>query len=524
MTRDAASSHQQPDRDSADLDALLGAAVDAIIVADTSGKILRCNPAAYRTFGYDADELLGRNISVLMPERESRRHDAYMSHHLATGEERIIGRGRELEGLRKDGSVFPLHLSVGRSERDGHVQFVAILHDLTRRRAAELALERSRRLEAIGQMTGGVAHDFNNLLTLIIGNLELAMQKDVTPDVRGLIYDGLEAAEVGADLTRRLLTFARQSRLAPEVLGTNDLVERIAGIARHGIRAGQRIDLSLAADSWPVHVDPTQLQSAILNLVRNSVDAIEGEGVILIGSENIEVDDTFLAREIDATPGNYVRLTVSDTGAGMTPEVRQKAFEPFFTTKPPGEGTGLGLATVYGFVRQSGGHITIYSEPGQGTTVSIYLPAAADVAVQRRKPAPEFAALPGHGELVLVVEDNPAVRRMTATRLNALGYGVLEAGTVEEANAAIDGGTEIALVFSDMMMPGGQTGLDLAWRLRRERPDLPVLLTTGYAGEMTDAEIVDGFALLRKPYRQEELAIAVTTVMARAGTAVDTAG
>lgn len=496
--------------DSADLDALLTAAVDAMVLADVDGRIMRCNAACYRLFGYDDGELVGASVNILMPDREAQRHDAYMKHHLATGEQRIIGHGRELEARRKDGSVFPIHLSVGRAEIPGGVHFVAILHDLSRRRAAEMALERSQRLEAIGQMTGGIAHDFNNLLTLIIGNLELASHRDITPDVRDLLHDALEAAELGADLTGRLLAFARQSRLEPETLKTNTAIERITSLVRKSLAGGHRLDLVLAPEVWDIHTDPTQLQSALVNLLRNAEDAMEADGVILVMTENANIDDGYLAQEIDIEPGRYVRISVSDTGVGMTAEARRKAFEPFFTTKPPGKGTGLGLATVYGFVRQSGGHITIYSEPGQGTTVNLYLPARIDAAEAKAEAAaPVPTPLPGGGEVILVVEDDEAVRRMTGTRIRALGYDVREAGSVDEALELLGRAKDVALVFSDMVMPGVKTGLDLAWHLRRHQPELPILLTTGYSGEMSDAEALNGFGLIRKPYRQEDLAEAI---------------
>lgn len=499
--------------ENAEFEALFAAAVDAIVVADAHGHILRCNSAACRLFGYGEDELSGQNVRILMPEREAERHDAYMAHHMSTGEERIIGKGRELDGRRKDGTTFPLHLSIGRSETHGGPRFVAILHDLSRRRAAQLALERSQRLGAIGEMTGGIAHDFNNILTIIIGNLELAANADVTPDVRSLLHDALEAAELGADLTGRLLAFARQSRLAPVVLDTTMIVERAVSLFRRTLRRGHEIHVTLDPDTAPIHADTGQLQSALLNLLRNAEDALEGDGVILVTTENVEVDATYLAQEIDVRPGAYVRISVSDSGTGMDEEARRRAFEPFFTTKPHGKGTGLGLATAYGFVRQSGGHITLYSEPRQGTTVSIYLPqseVAAPATVAPSHPPP----LPGRGEIVLVVEDNAAVRRMTGVRLAALGYTVAEVGTADEAIDLIRGGAEVDFVFSDIMMPGEATGLDLARMLRAEHPKLPVLLATGYAGEMTDAEVVDGFALIRKPYRQEELAAAIDRTMA----------
>jgi PAS domain S-box-containing protein len=504
------------DSGSAELDALLSAAVDAIVVADSHGRIHRCNAAAGRLFGYGTDELIGQSINCLMPTTESARHDAWLEHHLATGEARIIGTGRELEGRRKDGTLFPLHLSIGRSETPGGPIFVAILHDLTRRRNAQAALERTQRLGAIGEMTGGIAHDFNNILTLVIGNLELASQRDATPEVRTLLEDALEAAELGADLTARLLAFARQSRLVPERLSVNEAVERAASLFRRTLRAGIRLDLALSTEACEIHVDAPQLQSALINLLRNAEDAIGSEGVILISSDRVEVDEAYLAQEIDVTEGRYIRLSVSDTGTGMSPEVRRRAFEPFFTTKPVGKGTGLGLATTYGFVRQSGGHVTLYSEPGQGTTVSLYLPCALAAApADAISPARTDTPLLGRGEAVLVVDDDAAVRRMTGDRLLALGYAPIMVSGADAALAVLSGGQDVDLVFTDMMMPDGRTGLELARELRRIRPDLPVLMTTGYAGEMLDVERVDGLPLIRKPYRQEELSNAIRAALAK---------
>jgi PAS domain S-box-containing protein len=498
---------------SAELDALLSAAVDAIVVADSDGRIRRCNAAACALFGYEADELVGRSINCLMPTGEAGRHDAWLNHHLATGETRIIGTGRELEGRRKDGTHFALHLSIGRSDTADGPIFVAILHDLTRRRNAQAALERSQRLGAIGEMTGGIAHDFNNILTLVIGNLELASHRDVTPEVRSLLEDALEAAELGADLTARLLAFARQSRLLPERLSVTEAVERAAALFRRTLRPGLRLDLVLSPDTGDIDVDAPLLQSALLNLLRNAEDAIAGDGVILVSAEPVDVDEAYLAQEIDVSEGRYVRISISDTGTGMSPETRRRAFEPFFTTKPAGKGTGLGLATTYGFVRQSGGHVTLYSEPGQGTTVSLYLPRAETAAAPTEPPVRTDTPLLGRGEVVLVVEDDTAVRRMTADRLLALGYAPIGVGGADAAIATLADGRKVDLVFTDMMMPDGRTGLELARELRRIRPDLPVLMTTGYAGEMLDVELVDGLPLIRKPYRQEQLSEAIRAAL-----------
>jgi PAS domain S-box-containing protein len=501
-----------------ELDALLQAAVDAIVIADGSGRILRCNATAHRLFGHADGTLEGRDIRILMPEAEAARHDGYMHHHLATGERRIIGTGREMEGRRKDGTLFPLHLSIGRSDTSAGPVFVGIVHDLTQRRAAQEMVEHSKRLGAIGEMSGGIAHDFNNILTLVIGNLELATHREVTPEVRILIENALEAAELGADLTARLLAFARQSRLVPQRITVNEAVNRAVTLIRQQLGEGQRIDLALDPEAGEIDVDGPQLQSAILNLLRNAGDAMDGPGVILVRTERVAVDDAYLAREIDLRPGHYVRISVSDTGVGMTEEVRNRAFQPFFTTKPPGRGTGLGLASTHGFVRQSGGHVTLYSEARQGTTVSLYLPSAGVRPPVAAVAGADGTSLPGKGEVVLVVEDDAALRRMTGDRLAALGYVPVVVGGVAAAMAVLGKEAQVDLVFTDIMLRDGQSGIDLARELRRVRPDLPVLMTTGYAGEMIDADLVDGLPLIRKPYRQEELSAAILRAL-KAGAA-----
>ncbi len=502
------------DRAMPEFDALLSAAADAIVVADADGRILRCNAAAYRLFGHPGGTLVGESIRRLMPEAEAARHDGYMHRHLATGERRIIGQGREVEGRRADGTRFPLHLSVGRADAAGaRPLFVAILHDLTQRHAAQAAAERSERLGAIGEMAGGIAHDFNNILALVIGNLELALAREVTTDVRSLVGHALEAAELGADLSGRLLAVARQSRLAPEPVNVNAAVESAAALVRQALDPRHRIDLGLSSGVGEIEVDGPRLQAALLNLLRNAQDAMPDEGVVLVTTERMTVDDDYLAQEIDVAPGDYVRISVSDTGTGMTPETRRRTFQPFFTTKP--KGTGLGLATAYGFVRQSGGHVTLYSEPRQGTTVSLYLPAASPRMPRNPQPkAGQGVPAPGLGEVILVVEDDQRLRQMTELRVNALGYKAVPVPDAAAALARLAEGGRIDLMFTDIMMADGRTGLELAREIRRLRPDLPILMTTGYAGEMVDAGLVDGLPIIRKPYRQDELSAAIRRTLA----------
>ncbi|MBJ3763693.1 PAS domain S-box protein [Maribius pontilimi] len=496
--------------------ALLDAAVDAIVVSDRQGTILRLNSSAAELFGRDAEDLRGQNVRVLMPPGMAVRHDGFMHHYLSTGERRIIGIGRDVEGQRADGTVFPLHLSVGRADIAGDVAFVAILHDLSERKVAEESAARSQRMDAIGQMTGGIAHDFNNLLTVVIGNLELLQETKTAGKAGALISDALEAAELGADLTSRLMVFARKSPLAHEIIDLNDVVAGSISMLRRTLGPRTELNSAFARDLWLVRTDPTQLQTAVLNLVLNAQDAMPGGGRVFLETQNIQLDDTYVAQDIGVSPGRYIRLTVSDSGEGMSPETRIRAIEPFFTTKPPGRGTGMGLSMVYGLVKQSGGHMTIYSEPGQGTTISLYFPATSDSA-DAAGPAPSDAAdaLFGAGRRVLVVEDDARVLRLTTSRLRALGFECLTAQSGDAAWALLQTRDDIALVFTDLVMPGTLSGHDLACRIAAARPQVRVLITSGFSEAVLPGGRVEAaFEILRKPYRQADLARALQNVLA----------
>lgn len=497
-----------PGAGAAVLGALLDASPDAVVVADARGRILRANPAADALFGHPPGALEGRGIETLMPDAYARRHDGFVRHHLRTGERRVLDRGREVEGRRADGSAVPLHIALGRAEGEDGPLFVAVMHDLTRRRAAEAALARTERMDALGRMTAGVAHDFNNLLAIVIGNLEL-LEPAVGEGDRPLIGDALAASQLGADLMERLLAFARRGVLAPERLSPAEAVGDAAALLRRTL--GPRVTLETRApEGCPeIEVDRTQLQSALVNLALNARDAMPGGGRLRLVVEAVEIDDAYIAQELDVAPGRHVRLTVADEGEGMDAETRARAFEPFFTTKGAGRGTGLGLAMVYGFVRQSGGHATIYSEPGHGTTVSLYFPAAGASAPGAAAPAPALGALPrGRGERVLVVEDDAAVRRLSVTRLEALGYVVEAAADGDAALARLARGPAPAAVFTDLVMPGGLSGADLMRHVGRHHPGTAVLLTSGSAGTLArDGGRDAPGPLLRKPFRQAELAV-----------------
>lgn len=491
--------------------AMLEAAVDAIIVSDEEGTILRANPAACRLFQYEDDELLGQSVNKLMPFTLADLHDGFMQYHLQTGEKRIIGKGREVEGQRKDQSVFPLHLSVGETQASGKRLFIAILHDLSHHKATQSALERSQRLDAIGQMTGGIAHDFNNLLTVVIGNLELLEKRGADERQLRLIYDALDAAELGADLTKRLLVFARKGNLKPVRADLKELCKDTLAILKRTIGSGYSIKTDFGHDLHEAMVDPAQLQSALMNLALNARDAMGPSGELLFSLANVTIDDTYMAQETDIAPGEYVRVSVSDNGAGMSIEAQQRAFEPFFTTKSDAGGTGLGLAMVYGFIRQSGGHVTLYSELGLGTSFALYFPAILkkmDTSEMLSRDMRKDASPLGRGEVVMVVEDNPKVRKLSLERIRDLGFLTEEARSGDEAYEMLQNGVHADVVFSDLVMPGSLNGYDLAAKVVAEFPKTKVLLTSGYASDVVTGSMARDrvYDILHKPYRQSDLA------------------
>jgi signal transduction histidine kinase len=387
------------------------------------------------------------------------------------------------------------------SERDRE-QARTALHE------SEEKLRQSQKMEAVGQLTGGLAHDFNNLLLVVIGNLDMLLdsRKD-DPMVQELARHAFEAAQRGADLTRSLLAFARKQPLHPRRIALNELVGGTARLLSRTL--GERIEVSvdLAPDVWPVVADPAQLEAALTNLATNARDAMPKGGRLRITTSNERLDEDYAAQHPDAAPGDYAMVAVSDTGVGMTPDIVAQIFEPFFTTKGRGEGTGLGLSMVFGFLKQSGGHINVYSEPGAGTTFRLYLPRDASATEpQERAAAP--ASAPGGGETILVVEDNPALRQLVVLQLTTLGYKAREAENAERALAILEADEAIDLLFADVVMPGKLDGYALA-RIARERwPSLRVVLTSGFPGTQHEggAAVAADIPLLTKPYRRSELA------------------
>lgn len=616
------------------LHAILESAVSAILAIDDAGRIQSVNPATEAMFGYSADEMLNQNIKMLMPQPYRAEHDDYIGRHIKTGERRIIGIGREVQGQRKDGSIFPIHLAVSEFMVDGRRFFSGIINDLSDRaelqdevdRQARLfetvfqhvpealvisspdgkillfnpaatkifgydlaeatgmawanlfgdansprqiefdisrsidqapdlnlsvilrrkdgstfpaegnitqvfdqqarptvrvslfrdatetlrnkeAAVKSQRLEAIGQLTGGIAHDFNNLLTIISGNLEILEEQPLSEQDRELLDRAARAADSGARLTKRLLTFARRRHLAHAVINLNDQVRTMTELLRRTL--GDMIELrsQLASPLWLVRADAGEVEAAVLNLAINARDAMPEGGTLAVRTDNVVLEEGETGLEDPLKAGDYVRISVSDNGIGMTKDVLSRVFEPFFTTKSAGRGTGLGLSTIYGFIKQSNGNITISSEPGVGTTVNLYLPRCDEGAVHHDEIASLRQEPQANGECILVVEDNRDVRQLTVRRLRRLGYDTVVCASGVEAKAALENGQKVSAVFTDIVMPGGVNGIELATWISANLPALPVLLTTGFADEATGTSKADThWPILRKPYTQQQLA------------------
>lgn len=528
---------------------LLSIAADAIIAIDADHKITLFNEGAERIFGYSKAEILGQPLSTLIPDRYRMLH----THHIAAlqmGQKasRLMGERQEIFGLRKGGTEFPAEASIAMVAGSEKKSFLAVLRDITERkrtqeilanharelelrvreRTAELEAEiarreeaqaqliQSQRMEAFGQLTGGVAHDFNNLLTIITGNLELVFPGLETQKARGHIKRALEASEMASRLTSRLLTFARRRRLEPRVIDLNELVLGMAEIVQRAIGAHISLSTILTPELWLTRADPSEVENAVLNLVINARDAMPRGGRMVVETRNAAFDDGEIASGV--RKGKFVVISVTDTGVGMLPEVAARAFEPFFTTKPTGRGTGLGLSTIYGFAQQTGGHVTLYSEVGKGTTVSLYLPRAADLTdpgeMQVQEDEIIFAR---NSETVLVVEDNPDVREVTLERIEGLGYVVLEAASAPEAIKVLEANPDVQLVLTDVVMPGGMSGFELAQWIGENRPGVAVVCTSGFAEGASGQQGMGhppACAMLHKPYGRAELSKVLTAALA----------
>ena len=387
----------------------------------------------------------------------------------------------------------------------------ALREEIERREEAQAALLRSQKLQAVGELAGGMAHDFNNLLTVITGYLELLGLRQMDERAAELVRRAEDAARMGARLASRLLLIGRRHRLQPVTLNLNDVARSMTDVLRRTLGDQIEVKTSLADGLWPTQADLSEVENALLNLAINARDAMPDGGVLEVNTRNQSLGPDDVAGEAGLAPGEYVMLSVSDTGVGIAPDILPRVFEPYFSTKDAGRGTGLGLSTIYGFARQSGGHASIYSEVGKGTRVSLFLPRASEgaPAADARKPA---APAQASGERILVVEDNPDVREITIKRLDLLGYTVLTAETGVAAIEMLRSMPGIQLVFSDVVMPGGVSGFDLAAWIRANRPGVRILLTSGFTGEVArhgEEPEMANVPLLSKPYALPELARAV---------------
>jgi signal transduction histidine kinase/FixJ family two-component response regulator len=430
-----------------------------------------------------------------------------IQHGQRSGHEPIVYECRQPEGR---------HLEIRRTPTpdDG---FVLTITDMTKRAQSEAVLRESQKMQAIGQLTGGIAHDFNNLLTVIMGNLELARAKlDAQNPLTVNIERSLWAAQRGGTLTGQLLAFARKQPLAPAPIDLSvDLPELVPLLRR---TLGEHIDVRFvdSAGLWPAMADPAQLEGAVLNLALNARDAMPGGGRLTIELANKVLDVDYARGNAEVVPGDYVMVAVSDTGHGMTPDVVARAFEPFFTTKTEGRGTGLGLAMVFGFVKQSGGHAKVYSEPGEGTSVKLYLPRAVGGVVPNMQRSGVPADLPHGSATILVVEDEAGVREIAVAILRSLGYRVLEAPDGDEGLLVFGAhAAEIDMLLTDVVLPGKVRGRELAERITAVRPEVKVLYMSGYTENsiVHHGRLDDGVRLLGKPFKREQLARKVAEVL-----------
>lgn len=491
----------------------------AIFMLDPDGTITNWNTGAERIKGYRASEIVGRHFSTFYTEED--RAQGKPLHGLATAS----AEGKfEAEGwrVRKDGSRFWANVVINaiRDSSGQLVGFAKVTRDATERREAEAALRRaqeqlvqSQKMEGIGQLTGGVAHDFNNLLTIIIGNLDSILRSlsGETFDrerIFRLARNAMQGADRAAALTQRLLAFSRRQPLVPKPVDIGRLVVSMSDLLRRTLGEQIAIETVLAGGLWQVNVDANQLEVSLLNLAINARDAMPEGGKLTIETANAYLDEQYAAQQAEVLPGQYVVICMTDTGVGMTKDILARAFEPFFTTKDVGHGTGLGLSQVYGFVKQSGGHIRIYTEEGEGTAVKIYLPRIMSGAPVSEETASAKALCLVGSETILLVEDEENVRAYSAEILAELGYRVIEAADGHAALRLLELHPEIQLLFTDVGLPKGMNGRLLADEALKRRPDLKVLFTSGYTRNaiVHEGRLDPGVQLISKPFSYLALA------------------
>ncbi|MFN4016102.1 MAG: PAS domain S-box protein [Reyranella sp.] len=496
---------------------LFQAAPYAIIVKDReTHRLIAVNDAAVKQYGWSREEMLEMKMSDLHAAEDLPAPAALQRSSSSTDTSLL----NNIRHRRKDGTLIDVEMAVRLLEYDGRPATLAVISDVSERIrserehvAAEEQLRASQRLDVVGKLTGGVAHDFNNILMVILANVDAVLDSDeVALETRRSIERIGGAAERASQLTRQLLAFSRKQTLRPEKTNLNDLVVATGSLLRRTLGEHIEINSLLAEDLWETHTDRGQVEAAVINLCINARDAMPDGGRLFIRTRNVTLDEDYAALNPEARPGDYVALSVTDSGTGMTPEVLSRAFEPFFTTKEVGKGTGLGLSMVYGFVKQSKGHVAIYSEIGHGTVVTLYLPKANR---EKEKAVTREFQVPRGTERILVVEDEEQVRAIVVGQLSSLGYTVVEASDGETALEKLRTGSAFDLLLTDVIMPGPLNGKALASEATKLSPDLRVLFMSGYSDDAisTLGVLNPGVSLLTKPFRKTDLAIAVRRVL-----------
>jgi hypothetical protein len=517
------------------------AAPDAMIAVAADGSIAMANAQAVQLFGYPAGQLIGQPVEMLVPEEARAEMATERAAYFAGPRSRPIDAALKMSGQRSDGGRFPAEITLRDLPTDSGMLVTAAIRDVTERLAMEAERERlraiaeqerverrlqqSQRLESLGQLVGGVAHDFNNLLNVIQGYAdftaeEIGRRAQADPQLAPVLEDLGQvqaAAQQAGRLTRQLLTFAKHEVRRPEVIDLNEVVDGAGQLLRRTL--GEHIDLTIDAAPalWRVKADRGQLEQVLVNLAVNARDAMPGGGRLTIDTGNTEVDEVYASPRPELVPGRYARLRVSDAGTGMDRATAERVFEPFFSTKPKGRGTGLGLATVYGIVTSNGGSIEIYSEPGLGTTVSVLLPVTDEDAAPVAAPAPGGQGQPGHGETILVVEDEDSLRDLTSRILTRGGYQVCVVASGSEAvRRASDPGQPIDLLLTDVVMPE-MLGNEVAARVGEIRPGVPALFMSGYAQPILDTHCIPApcYDILEKPFTEAALLTRVRTALTR---------
>jgi PAS domain S-box-containing protein len=497
--------------------AMIEAAIDAVIVMDDAGRITEFSPAAERTFGHRRDDVIGRELAELIVPPDLRdRHRAGLARYLATGDAAILGRRVELRAMRADGQQIPVEVAINRIDLPGPPTFTGYVRDISAQRHLEESLRQAQKMDAIGQLAGGVAHDFNNMLTVIDGFSTLLLDELDATDARRELVDEIQRATArAASLTGQLLSVSRRQALRLQPFDLNRLVTDLQPLISRVVHEDVVVVIHTADQPVVVDIDDAHFEQVMLNLAVNARDAMPAGGTLTIETGIVELDAAYAEIRPGVTPGLHAMLVVSDTGIGMDAATRARIFEPFFTTKDVGKGTGLGLAMVYGTVQQSGGHVGVESEPDYGTTFRIYLPVSPAVPAERTEAGRPTLRRLGPGVTVLVVEDEDQVRELMVRALQKAGCVVIAASSGAEALSAVDPGIRLDLVVADVVVPDGH-GPEVVRLLRRTRPRLRALYVSGYAAQFEASGTSSPDAephFLQKPFTLDQFIDAVRKVL-----------